>query len=150
MRVEVKRLLSATPEEAFDAWLDPASIREWMCPGQIVRTTAQVDARVGGRFRIEMEEAGGARFVHDGEYLELRRPHRLAFTWVSAATGHAASRVTVELSPAGKRTQLVLVHEALPGAEAARMHAEGWTRILERLQERTDEWRRDGSERHDA
>lgn len=85
-RIVLTRLLSAVPDEVFDAWLDTDSMREWMCPGDIVRTTARIDARVGGTFRIEMEEASGARYVHDGQYRELRRPEQLASTWISGMT----------------------------------------------------------------
>ena len=32
-RVAVRREIKASPEEIFDAWLDPDSLGEWMSPG---------------------------------------------------------------------------------------------------------------------
>ena len=133
-KIVVTRALSASPAEVFDAWLESSSIGEWMCPGQIKRTSAQVDARVGGAFRIEMEEPDGTVYVHEGEYLELRRPERLAFTWISEATGNARSVVTIDLTGNGDKTEIVLVHEKLPDSQAAQMHEQGWIQILDRLE----------------
>ena len=90
------RTLQATPEEVFDAWTDPSSIRVWMCPGAVEQSLAVLDVRVGGQFSIVMREAQ-REHVHTGEYLEVERPHRLAFTWVSAATGGHVTQVAITL-----------------------------------------------------
>lgn len=64
------RELPASPEEVFDAWTDPLSIRVWMCPGRVEESVAALDVRVGGRFRIVMREVG-TEHVHTGEYVEV-------------------------------------------------------------------------------
>jgi uncharacterized protein YndB with AHSA1/START domain len=46
--IRLVRVLPAPPEEVFDAWTDPESIREWMCPGAIYETAATLDVRVNG------------------------------------------------------------------------------------------------------
>jgi uncharacterized protein YndB with AHSA1/START domain len=132
-KIVLRRLIRWEPGDVFDAWLDAESVSRWMCPGEIVRTEASIDPRVGGAFRIDMHEAGGATFSHEGVYLELERPRRLAFTWVSAMTDHKRSRVTIDLAPRGEGTDLVLTHERLPNDESIGMHREGWTKILDRL-----------------
>src|SRR3954469_17050162 len=78
--VIVQRVLPVTPDQAFDAWLEPAELRDWMGP----LTDVEVDARVGGRFRIVMgrDDADGGPIEHTGEYRELDRPNRIVFTWV--------------------------------------------------------------------
>ena len=55
----VRRLIAATAEELFDAWLDPASLAVWMRPGPTTNTTIKLDARVGGAFEIIMHTPGG-------------------------------------------------------------------------------------------
>lgn len=90
------RTLAATPEEVFDAWTDPSSLRVWMCPGAVEETVALLDVRVGGRLRIVMREPE-REHVHTGEYLEVERPRRLAFTWVSVATRGQVTRVAITL-----------------------------------------------------
>jgi uncharacterized protein YndB with AHSA1/START domain len=130
--VRLTRRLKATPEEVFDAWLDPESLKQWMRPGDITVPIAEVDARVGGRYRIVMR-GSEADYDHEGEYREIDRPHRLAFTWISPATGGKPSLVTVELTPQGDETELVLTHAMLPNEDIAGKHRMGWTAALEEL-----------------
>jgi uncharacterized protein YndB with AHSA1/START domain len=130
--VTVRRVIAASPDELFDAWLDPASVAEWMRPSGIARTTATIDARVGGRYEISMLH-GSEPLLHEGEYREIDRPRRLVFTWISAATRQTSSLVTVSFVPRGKKTEVVVLHERLPGAEAVPSHTAGWTEAIERL-----------------
>ena len=76
------------------------------------------------------------RFGHRGRYLEIDRPRRLVFTWVSPGTGGTESVVSLEFTaagPASEETDLRLVHERLPSDEARTGHAGGWSSILDRL-----------------
>ncbi|MBI3769162.1 MAG: SRPBCC domain-containing protein [Deltaproteobacteria bacterium] len=130
--LRVVRRLPASPDEVFDAWVDAESLREWMCPGTTHVSAAEVDPRVGGRFRIVMSDDAGDT-EHTGEYRELRRPERLVFTWISKNTLDRETLVTVELRPIGQETELTLTHERLPDDEARRKHERGWTTILEKL-----------------
>jgi uncharacterized protein YndB with AHSA1/START domain len=136
--LRVVRRLPASPEEVFDAWVDADSLREWMCPGTSHVSAAEVDPRVGGRFRIVMSDESGST-EHNGEYRELRRPQRLAFTWISEHTLDRETLVTVELRPVGQETELTLTHERLPDDEARRKHERGWTGIVEKLCAHLDE-----------
>jgi uncharacterized protein YndB with AHSA1/START domain len=46
----VRRLIPVPREQVFAAWLDPASLAQWMRPGDdLTRATAEVDARLGGK-----------------------------------------------------------------------------------------------------
>jgi uncharacterized protein YndB with AHSA1/START domain len=127
--VDLRRRLARGPAAVFAAWTDPGWIARWMTP--IGTATAEVDLRVGGRFRIVM--AGEGQVIeHVGEYLEIDPPSRLQFTWSSPYTGPRPGLVTVTFEAAEGGTDLRLVHELLPtGASTA--HAGGWGRMLERL-----------------
>lgn len=129
--VRVTRIIRATPEAVFAAWLDPDSIRRWMYPGDIKDVEAELDARVGGRFRIVMHGEENDH-VMTGEYVEITPPSRLAFTWESNVTT-GESLVTLELHPRGEQTELVLTHERLPDATFAANYEKGWTAILDKL-----------------
>ena len=134
--IRLVRVLPAPPEEVFDAWTDPESIRVWMCPGAVSETVATLDVRVNGRYTIVMKGPSGD-IVHTGQYLAIERPRRLVFTWVSNPVRGRTTQVTIELEPDGAgATRLTLVHEALPDAEALRNHQEGWGQILTKLEAR--------------
>jgi uncharacterized protein YndB with AHSA1/START domain len=131
--IRIVRVLSASAEEIFDAWIDPESLAIWMCPGSVQRSLAAVDPRVGGRFRIVMR-GPDCDHEHTGEYLVLERPHRLVLTWISEGTQGRRSTVSVEMRPRGPgRTELTLTHEGLPDEPTAARHRSGWGDILEKL-----------------
>jgi len=44
--VVVRRLLPVSREEVFDAWLDPVSLAQWMCPGGVTTATVDVESAV--------------------------------------------------------------------------------------------------------
>ena len=128
----IRKVIPASREEVFAAWTDPESIKDWMCPGEIVRAEAQLDVRVGGAFRVLMK--GGAQdFDHTGLYQIIEPPSKLAFTWISAGTNHQSTLVTVELFERGEATELVLTHENLPTADAKKRHEGGWSSIADKL-----------------
>jgi uncharacterized protein YndB with AHSA1/START domain len=127
--IRVERLLAAPIEEVFDALTNAARMTDWFSP--VGRAEVEADAVVGGRLRVVMID-GDVRLVHDGEFLEVRRPTRLSFTWRSRYTGDRPTVVTVELSDEDGKTRLILHHDRLPPEERA-SHAGGWGAILDRL-----------------
>jgi len=127
--IRVERLLAAPVEDVFDAWTDAARMADWFSP--IGRAEVEADAVVGGRLRVVMI-VGDTRLEHEGEFLEVRRPTRLSFTWRSRYTGDRPTVVTVELSDEEGKTRLVLHHDGLP-PEVRASHAGGWGAILDRL-----------------
>jgi uncharacterized protein YndB with AHSA1/START domain len=130
--VVVRRRIAASAAELFDAWLDPAALAQWMRPGPIQRTTASVDARVGGRYEIMMEI--DARIIpHRGEYLAIDPPRRLVFTWNSPNTGDQDTLVAVDFVAAGADTEVVITHQQLPDTARAG-HERGWSSALEKLE----------------
>jgi uncharacterized protein YndB with AHSA1/START domain len=128
----VRRLIPVPREDVFAAWLDPASLAQWMCPGSILAAIVDVDPRVGGAFRIVMRHAGGD-YEHHGEYLAIEPPSRLSFTWISVNTDRRPTVVTVELTEKGGGTELVLTHRRLPPGQVE-THRKGWTDIVRKLE----------------
>jgi uncharacterized protein YndB with AHSA1/START domain len=127
----VRRLLPVPRAVVFAAWLDPASLAQWMCPGEVTSATAEVDPRVGGKFRIVMKHGRGDG-EHWGEYLAIDPPSLLSFTWISANTDLRPSVVTVELRDRGANTELILTHRRLPASKVD-AHRKGWSDILGKL-----------------
>lgn len=130
--VIVRRTIAAPRERVFGAWLDPELLPRFMLPGDVSHATAEVDMRVGGRFRIVMNHGRGGR-EHWGEYLVIDPPVRLSFTWTSESTDLRTTTVTIELHERpGGTTELVLTHSGLPDHSAG-AHENGWGSIAEKL-----------------
>ncbi len=53
--VVVRRMITASPEELFDAWLDAEALGIWMRPTGIRHTSAKTEPRVGGSYEIIMQ-----------------------------------------------------------------------------------------------
>ena len=131
-RLVIRKVIPAPREEVFAAWIDPESIRDWMCPGDTVTAEARLDPRVGGSYRIVMKSPT-REYNHTGEYLVVEPPAKLVFTWVSNSTGNQPTLVTVELFARGGACELVLTHERFTNAEAVRRHQGGWGQIVDKL-----------------
>jgi uncharacterized protein YndB with AHSA1/START domain len=127
--IVVERVVPVPPERAFDAWITESDLRVWMAP----LTDVDLDVHVGGRFRIVMgrAEADGGPIEHTGEYRTIDRPHRLVFTWNSPYT-QGESVITVDISPAGDGSRILLRHAGLP-PETRDGHAGGWGTFLDAM-----------------
>jgi len=125
--IEVRRRFAATPERVFDAWTQPEVLTEWWSAGPSHRPgLAEVDLRVGGRYRLSMIDDDGVETVVGGEYVEVRRPDRLAFT----------SLVEIDFETDGDATLVTLRHSGLVTAESIARHERGWNGCFDSLERR--------------
>jgi uncharacterized protein YndB with AHSA1/START domain len=124
-QVDLRRTIAAPPQVLFAAWLDAASVMQWLRPGATTHTDATIDARVGGAFAFDMHTPGGV-VEHRGQYVEIVPHTRLVFTWNSPHAGDHGSLVTVTFTPTAGGTEVHLVHERLPEAKVS-AHVGGWT-----------------------
>jgi uncharacterized protein YndB with AHSA1/START domain len=129
--VTVERVIAAPPEAVFDAWLDPDQAGRWLFrtpDGTLER--CEIDARVGGGFRID-ERRGDEIAEHHGEYVEIGRPSRLAFDfWTSFSDER--TRVTIDIAPDGAGSRLTLTHEGVWDDWIDKTR-QGWATILDGL-----------------
>jgi len=131
------RTVQAPPEQVFKAWTDPGLIHLWMSSAGGT-TVAEIDARVGGRYRLETRTADGAVHVTTGVYQELEPGRRLVKTWIydgphADFVGHE-TLLTVELREVGPGlTELTLRHERVPSEAYRDAVRGGWTALLDSL-----------------
>jgi uncharacterized protein YndB with AHSA1/START domain len=133
----VQHVLPAPPDVVYDEWLDPDGLAEWMCPRPARPTKIELEPRVGGRLRIDIDDHGSLVQV-TGTYLDLRRPHQLSFTWKNSAWPErdSDSVVTVTLNPHGDRQTLMTIRHTLLPPGAAGAYQPGWARVAAQLHDR--------------
>lgn len=134
LAVRVTHRFSAAPERVYDAFLDPARAGRFMFAtptGQMVR--AEIDPRVGGRYAF-VDRRDGQDVAHTGEYLELDRPRRIAFTLAVTGFEDSPDRITIDIAPLESGCELTLTHHIRPEfAEYAARTEQGWSGILRAL-----------------
>ena len=109
VRARISRRFPFPAEAVFDAWLSPASAREWFAPGLGEMTRIEIDARVGGTFWL-VQRRGEEEAQHTGQYLEIDRPRRLVFTWRTPPLDES-SVVAIEIKATDEGCELTLTHE---------------------------------------
>ena len=131
--VQLRRRVRAHADEIFDLWTKPDLMVRWMSPFPgAVDCKASCDLRPGGAFSLVMSSGNSSREV-SGTYVEIDRPRKLVFTWMGPLTNNVDTLVTVELTPRGDETDLVLTHERLPNSAIVEGHTKGWGHILDHL-----------------
>lgn len=131
--VQIRRRVRATAEQIFELWTKPDLMARWMSPFPgPVDCKASSDLRPGGTFSLVMSSQDASREV-SGTYVQIDRPRKLVFTWGGPLTNNVSTLVTVELTPSGDETDLVLTHERLPTSAIVEGHTRGWGHILDHL-----------------
>jgi uncharacterized protein YndB with AHSA1/START domain len=141
----VRRTIHATPERLFAAWTEPAQLRRWWGPAQVECPVAEVDLRVGGRYRLANKFADGSVWWIAGTFEAVTPPRLLIYSWELSAGEIAAGgspppaqgveRVTVRFEPNGAATEIVVTHERIADEPARVSHEQGWLGCLAGLAE---------------
>ena len=132
--LRITRRFDAPPARIFDAFVEPAMAREWLFTSPNTDLDARevaIDLRPGGAWRMT-NPMPDQEIVGVGEYLEIDRPRRLAFTFSIPQFGPGEDRIVVELEPGDGGTVLTLSQELLP-AEHHDATRQGWAQMFERL-----------------
>lgn len=128
LNIVVSRTIPASPEEVFDAWLDPN------VPGTIWNDCEKLilQPAVDGLFFHVVEHADRL-WSHYGRFIALERGRIIEHTWMSEATHGLESVVTISLAEDNGQTQLTLRHSGLPDDDMGRSHEKGWNYIASQV-----------------
>lgn len=130
----VTHTYAATPEQVFDAFLDPAIARRFLFAtptGEMIR--AETDPRVGGKFTFVDRRPDMGDVLHTGEYLEIDRPRRLVFTFGVPQFRADFSTVALDLAPTPGGGCTLTLTQSDVAEEWADRSKHGWGMILAAL-----------------
>jgi glutathione S-transferase len=124
----LSRHFKAPPERLFAAFTEKALMQGWYGPEAMTIPHCEVDARVGGKYRVEMHAASGSVHVVTGEFKEIKPPERLVFSWgwLNGAGRNPETLVTVTFRPKNGGTDLTLEQTGFLKEEFREGHREGW------------------------
>jgi uncharacterized protein YndB with AHSA1/START domain len=114
--VQLHRVLRATPERIYRAFLDPDAMTKWLPPHGFTGRVHPVDARVGGTYRMSFTNfSSGNSHAFGGEYLELVPNERIRHTDRFDDPGLPGEmRTTITLTKVSCGTELKVVQEGIP------------------------------------
>ncbi|WP_306591925.1 SRPBCC family protein [Geothrix sp. 21YS21S-4] len=79
--IRLHRVLRATPERVYRAFLDPDALAKWLPPHGFTGKVHHLDAKVGGTYRMSFTNfTTGHSHSFGGEYLELVPSERIRHT----------------------------------------------------------------------
>ncbi|MEC9343588.1 MAG: SRPBCC family protein [Pseudomonadota bacterium] len=114
--VRFHRVLRASPENVFKAFVTPEALARWLPPRGYTCTVHSMDARKGGTFRMSFTEfASGNSHSFGGEFLDFETGEFLRYTDAFDDPNLPGTmQVTATFRKVGMGTEIDIVQEGIP------------------------------------
>lgn len=127
------RHFDAPPARVFDAWMNHDEFQAWIGVEGARCTVPLFEARVGGRYAIDLQLSNGDITPVAGEFREIEAPRRIVFTWGWNGDPKRQSLITVTFAPRNGGTEMTLRQEGLGSVETRDGHGAGWNSTFNKL-----------------
>ena len=130
--VRLHRVLRATPERVYRAFLDADAMAKWLPPNGFTGRVQHVDTKVGGTYRMSFTNfSTGQSHSFGGEYLELVPNERISHTdEFDDPNLPGKMQTTVSIRKLSCGTDLDIVQEGIPEAIPPEACYLGWQESL--------------------
>ena len=130
--VRFHRVLRATPDRVYRAFLDPDAMAKWLPPNGFTGKVHLLEPRVGGKYRMSFTNfTSGSTHSFGGEYLELVPNERIRNTdRFEDPNLPGEIQVTVTLKKVSVGTEVNIVQEGLPDVIPPEACTLGWQESL--------------------
>ena len=130
--IRLHRVLQATPERVYRAFLDPDAKVKWLPPNGFTGKVHHMDARVGGSYKMSFTNfTTGKSHSFGGQYLELSPHERIRYTdKFDDPNLPGAMQVTINLKKVSCGTELNITQEGVPDIIPADACYLGWQESL--------------------
>ena len=126
--IRLHRVLRATPERVYRAFLDPDAMTKWLPPHGFTGKVHEMDARVGGTYKMSFKNFNtGTSHSFGGKYLELVPNERLRYSDAFDDPGLPGEmHTTVVFKKVSVGTELTVTQEGVPDVIPAEACYLGW------------------------
>ena len=130
--VQFHRVLRATPERVYRAFLDAEAMVKWLPPNGFTGKVHHMDPRVGGKYKMSFTNfTSGKGHSFGGEYLELVANERIRWTdRFDDPNLPGEMTVTIGLKKVSVGTEVNIVQEGLPDVIPPDACTLGWQESL--------------------
>jgi len=133
--IRLHRVLRATPEKVYRAFLDPDALAKWLPPNGFTCKVHHLDAKVGGSYKMSFTNlTTGKSHSFGGTYLELTPYERIRYSDKfddPNLPGEMLTTITLKKVSCG--TEVSIVQEGVPGVIPAEACYLGWQESLRNL-----------------
>ncbi len=148
--VVVSRIINAPRSLVFKAWSDREHLMKWFAPATFTLPSCSVDFRVGGKFHYCMRTPDGSEVWGLGIYKEIMEPSLIVYSDSFAdAGGNAVSPthygcsesypfetlISIIFEEYNGKTRIILRHAVKQGVKEREGIFQGWSEMLQRLDE---------------
>src|SRR5438270_9571952 len=114
--VRLHRVLRAKPDKVYRAFVDAEAIARWLPPNGFTCKVDQLDAKVGGKFRMSFRNfTTGRGHSFGGDYLELNPNELIRYTdKFDDPNLPGVIQVVVKLKPVSVGTEINIEQTGLP------------------------------------
>jgi len=130
------RVFDAPRSLVFRAWTDPKQLVKWFAPEGFSVAFLEMDVRPGSTWRKCMRSPEGLEYWRRGVYLEVVKPERLVFTYISddpASDPEHETVVTMIFEDQGAKTLMTFRQQEFESAAARDSHQFGWGSCMDRF-----------------
>lgn len=133
--IRLHRVLRATPERVYRAFLDPDALAKWIPPHGFTANVQHMDAREGGSYKMSFTNfTTGKSHSFGGTYQELRPDERIRYSdEFDDPNLPGTMQVTVTLAKVSVGTELNITQEGVPDVIPAEACYLGWQESLGQL-----------------
>lgn len=130
--IRLHRVLRATPEKVYRAFLDGDALTKWLPPNGFTAKVHQLDAKVGGSYKMSFTNfSTGNSHSFGGEYLELVPHERIRHTdRFDDPNLPGEMQTTITLKSVSCGTEVNIVQEGVPEVIPAEACYLGWQESL--------------------
>jgi uncharacterized protein YndB with AHSA1/START domain len=130
--IRLHRVLRATPERIYRAFLDPEAMAKWLPPNGFTGKVHHMDVRVGGAYKMSFTNfSSGKSHFFGGTYLELVPNERIRYTdKFDDPNLPGEMHTAISLKKVSCGTELSVVQEGLPEVIPADACYLGWQESL--------------------
>ena len=136
LRLHLERDLPGSVAEVYSMNTEPGRLAQWWGPKGFSVPAIEMDAQVGGRFRITMQPPEGDVFFLAGEYRAVDEGSRLVYTfrWDPPDPDDRETVVVLSFRDVGGSTVLTVDQGEFTTEERRALHVQGWSESLDRLE----------------
>ena len=138
--IRLHRVLHATPERVYRAFLDPEAKVKWLPPHGFTAKIHHLEAKVGGTYKMSFTNfTTGKSHSFGGTYLELTPYERIRYTdRFDDPNLPGEMQVTIEIKKVFCGTELNIMQEGVPAIIPAEACYMGWQESLQLLAQLVD------------